>query len=265
MKNSMKARSLFALPYAIIAVIFVIVPLVMLFLRMFTDVNGNFSLAGFEVLKSWENYKVLFQSLGIALLNTLICFVLAYPLALLLAHSKFNKHAVLVLLFIAPMWINFLLRVYALKTLLDLIAVRSGFFAMMLGMVYDFFPFMLMPMYTVLVNMDKSYKEASYDLGLSPTRTLLSVTLPLSLPGIVSGVLMVFMPTLSAFSIANMLGGTTFIFGELIANYMNSMYTWSAGAVLAFVMFVLVVISALLGKLATRKNKKSQSVGSAMQ
>lgn len=252
---------MFAIPYLVISAIFVIVPLIMLLCRMFIDANGNFSLSGFEALASPTNYKVLFYSLGIALLNTLICLVLAFPLAYILAHSHFKKHTVLLLLFVAPMWINFLLRVYALKTLLDLISVRSGFFAMMTGMVYDFFPFMLMPLYTVLVNMDKSYKEASSDLGASPFRSFVTVTLPLSVPGIISGTLMVFMPTLSAFAISQMLGGTIFIFGDLINNYFNSMITWNAGAVLAFVMLILVIATTLIGNFVSKNTgKKSKSV-----
>lgn len=245
----------FVLPYLVLSAIFIIIPLCFLFVQMFRASNGSFTTSGFNVLLSASNYKVLFQSLGIALLNTVICLLIAYPLAYILASMRFKRYLMLPVLFIIPMWINFMLRIYALQTVFDIIGLRSGVGAMIIGLAYDFFPFMFMPIYTSLSGMDKSYKEASYDLGAAPVRTFLRVTLPMSIPGMVSGALMVFMPTISAFAVSSMLGGTFMLFGDIVNAYFERISTYNAGAVLAFVMLLLVVASAVAGNLVNKKSK----------
>ena len=130
-----------------------------------------------------------------------MCLLIAYPVALVLASSPFNKYFVLSLLFIIPMWMNFVLRIIALKSLLYVLGISEGLFSVIVGMVYDFLPFMMLPIYTVLTEIDKSYFEASADLGANKFTTFFKVTLPLSAGGIMSGITMVFMPVFSAYAI----------------------------------------------------------------
>ena len=220
MKKLTFNRKIFALPYGVLSALFVIIPLLVLLYFAFVDADGKFTFENFTDIFSKGTIKVLFYSFGVALLTTIICLVVAYPLAMILANSKFNKSALLVMMFILPMWINSLLRMYALKNLfIELLQIDTGFFMVLCGMVYDFFPFMLLPIYTIFVSMDKSLIEASYDLGASPLKTFFRVQVPLSMPGVISGVIMVFMPTVSTFAISDILGKPeNIMFGNLI-NY----------------------------------------------
>ena len=185
----------FAFPYLAVTVIFVIVPLILVLVYAVRGSDGGFTFDNFrKVFTEKETLSQLGQTIGIAALSTLICLLIAYPVAYILASEPFKKIAILSLLFIIPMWINFMLRIFALKSLLSMIGVEKSYGAAVIGMVYDFFPYMLLPIYTVLSNMDKSYVEASRDLGANPVATFFKVTLPLSLPGVISGISMMFMP-----------------------------------------------------------------------
>lgn len=238
-------RTYFAFPYALLCVLFVVIPLLIMVYFACTDFEGNFSFNNFGYFfTESETQLVLLKSVGTALLATVICFVIAYPLAYILASSPFNKTAILVMLFIIPMWINSLLRIYATRTFFEMIGIERGYLAVVIGLVYDFLPFMLLPIYTSLNNMDKSYLEASYDLGANPITSFFKVTFPLSMPGVVSGVLMVFMPAISTIGITEMLGNKdVYLFGNLINDYLGEFYTWNIGAAYSFIMLILIAVS----------------------
>ena len=248
MKKISFKRKYFAFPYTFLCIIFVVLPLMFMLYFSLTDFDGAFTLNNFKYFfTESDTQNVLWRSIGIAALATIICFILAYPLAYLLSRSPFNKVGILVVLFVMPMWINSLLRIYALRTLLELISIRSGTLAVLIGLVYDFLPFMLLPIYTTLSNMDKSYLEASYDLGASPVKSFFRVTLPLSMPGVISGVLMVFMPAISTIGITEMLGDKdVYLFGNLINDYLGEFYTWNIGAAYSFIMLLLIGLSMLI-------------------
>ncbi len=241
-----------AFPYMALSVIFVILPLFLLLYYAFTK-DGSFSFNNFVTVFSIENLKLMLKTIGIALLTTVICLLISYPTALILASKPFNKYAILSLLFIIPMWMNFVLRILALKSLMFSIGINEGLGLTIIGMVYDFLPFMMLPIYTVLSNMDKSYIEASADLGASPVRTFFKVTLPLSLKGVFSGVTMVFMPVFSAYAITGMLGDTnTSILGGKIEELFRA-NSWGTGSALAFVLLLIVLVTTIAGNLLARR------------
>lgn len=256
MKKASFKPTYFTYPYIVICAIFVILPLLLVLVYAFMDEAGHFTFDNFaQVFTEKSNLTVLLKTVGIALLTTVLCLLIAYPVALVLASAPFNRYAVLALLFIIPMWMNFVLRVIALKSLLYMLGVDYGFTATMIGMVYDFLPFMLLPIYTVLTNLDKSYVEASTDLGAGQVRTFFKVTLPLSLPGIVSGITMVFMPVFSAYAITGMLGDTaTNVIGGKINSLFGITSTWGIGSALSFVLLILVFITMLISNLLNKKS-----------
>ncbi len=241
-------RKYFAFPYAFLCVLFVVVPLGIMLYFALTDFEGAFTLQNFKYFfTESDTQNVLWRSIGVAALATVLCFLLAYPLAYFLASSPFNKLGILVVLFITPMWVNSLLRIYAIRTLFEMISIPRGTLAVIIGLVYDFFPFMLLPIYTSLSNMDKSYLEASKDLGASPAVGFLKVTFPLSMPGVISGILMVFMPAVSTIGITEMLGNKdVYLFGNLINDYLGEFYTWNIGAAYSFIMLMLIAVSMLI-------------------
>ncbi|MCH5350721.1 MAG: ABC transporter permease [Clostridiales bacterium] len=247
-------RTAFSVPYLALSIIFVVIPLFIMLYYAFTDLDGNFSFANFAHFFSRPNImKVMGRSFLVALITTVLCFLLAYPLALALSSSTLNRNAILVMLFILPMWINSLLRTYAMKIVLNILEVTNPWVAVTTGMVYDFFPFMLMPLYSILSGMDKNVLEASQDLGASPIRTLFTVKLPLSLPGIVSGVLMVFMPTVSTFAISDILGNTdTYLFGNVIDQWFRNSGGWHIGSAYSFILLVLIAVTVLIANKVTK-------------
>lgn len=240
----------FAFPYVAICFIFVVLPLILVLVYAFRDTDGSFTLNNFRDVLTAGNLKLLLKTVGIALLTTVICLLIAYPTALILASKPFNKYVILALLFIIPMWMNFVLRIIALRSLLGIFGIDYGFGATIIGMVYDFLPFMLLPIYTVLMDMDKSYIEASTDLGANSVITFFKVTLPLSLKGIVSGITMVFMPVFSAYAITGMLGDTdtTIIGGKIHELFVNA-DVWGIGSAMSFVLLILVFATMFIGNL----------------
>ncbi|MCH5162740.1 MAG: ABC transporter permease [Clostridiales bacterium] len=249
-------RTAFSMPYLALSIIFVVVPLLIMLYYAFTDLDGGFTFGNFGHFFSRPNIiKVMGRSFLIALITTVVCFILAYPLALALSSSTLNKKFVLVMLFILPMWINSLLRTYAVKIVLYMFDMTNAWVAVSIGMVYDFFPFMLLPLYSVLSGMDKNLIEASYDLGASPLKTLVKVKLPLSLPGIVSGVLMVFMPTVSTFAISDILGdSTTYMFGNIIDQWFATSGGWNIGSAYSFILLVLIAVTVFVANKITKGN-----------
>lgn len=254
--------SFFAIPWTVISVIFVILPLILVFVYAFIGEDGGFTFNNFkEVFTEVSNLTLLLKTLGISLLTTVICLLIAYPTALILSSAPFNKYVILALLFIIPMWMNFVLRVIAMRSLLYIFGINNGFAATMIGMVYDFLPFMLLPIYTVLTNMDKSYGEASADLGANGFVTFFKVTLPLSMGGIISGITMVFMPVFSAYAITGMLGDAkTNVFGARINALFSNSSTWGVGSALSFVLLILVFLTMIVSTLVTKKTEKKASV-----
>lgn len=256
-------RSYFSFPYILLCALFVVVPLCILLGFAFIGSDNTFSFENFVYFFSYvENIKTMFFSMGVAALTTIICLVIAYPLAMCLANSKINKSAILVLLFVLPMWVNSLLRTYALQNLLiDLFGMQRGFGAALIGLVYDFFPFMLLPLYTTLANMDHSLIEASHDLGASSATTFFKVSLPLSLPGIMSGVLMVFMPTMSTFSVTEIMGGPdSYMVGSMINELING-GDWGGSAAFSMILLLLVAGTMALSNLVTKGKQGENMVG----
>lgn len=255
-------RTTFAVPYLALSIIFVVIPLFIMLYYAFTDGSGHFSFANFGHFFSRPNImRVMGRSFLIALLTTVICFLLAYPLALALSSTALNGKFVLVMLFILPMWINSLLRTYTVKIVLSLLNVTNAWVAVTVGMVYDFFPFMLMPLYSVLSGMDCSLIEASHDLGASAVTTLFKVRLPLSLPGIVSGVLMVFMPTVSTFAISDILGDTsTYMFGNIINQWFANSGGWNIGSAYSFILLVLIAVTVIIANRITKGKSETGGV-----
>ena len=251
-------RSYLSFPYALFLVLFVILPILIIVLYAFTETvyaaDGTESLtfswaALVSFFTSTTKLNVLVVSLFLGILNTLICLLIGYPLAYLLADKKVNKNVVLVMLFVMPMWINFVLRTGATRDVLNWIGIQGGdhpYVSTMIGLVYNYLPFTILPLYTTMIKLDRSQIEAARDLGANPVQTFVHSILPQSVPGIVSAAEMVFMPTMSSYVISDTLSeGKLTLFGNII--YLNfSQSQWNEGSFMAFVMLVLIGVSMLL-------------------
>ena len=257
----------FSFPYLAVTLVFVIVPLFLILFYAFRGEDGAFTFGNFaQVFTEKENLDQLGKTVGIALISTAICLLIAYPVAYILASSPFNKMAILALLFIIPMWINFMLRIFALQSLLQTIGIGKSYAAAVIGMVYDFFPYMLLPIYTVLLNMDKSYSEASRDLGANHAVTFFKVTLPLSVPGVISGISMMFMPIFSSYAITDMMGdASTSVIGAKIASlFENQSYgNYGYGSALSFVLLLIVLAVMFIGTYLSGRTAKAPKAGNA--
>lgn len=257
----------FSFPYLAVTLVFVIVPLVLVLVYAFRGADGSFTFENFKlVFTEKETIRQLGQTVGIAALSTAICLLIAYPVAYILASQPFKKMAILALLFIIPMWMNFLLRIFALQSFLTTLGMKQGFWTAIIGIVYDFFPYMLLPIYTVLSNMDKSYVEASRDLGANPVVTFFKVTLPLSLPGIISGISMMFMPIFSSYAITDIMGDMkTSVIGAKIAVLFENANAgeYGNGSALSFVLLVIVLVAMVLGNTLTKRTAKAPKGGKA--
>lgn len=247
-------RKYLAIPYSVFLILFVLIPILIIVVYAFTETKDDGSLAfSFNALVSFftstTKINILVVSLFIGMLNTIICLLIGYPIAYLLASSKVNKNKILVLLFIMPMWINFVLRTGATRDVLSWMGINGGnhpYLATMIGMVYNYLPFTILPLYTTMIKLDKSQIEASSDLGANPVQTFFLSIIPQSVPGIVSAAEMVFMPTISSYVISDTLSeGKITLFGNII--YLNfSQSQWNEGSFMAFIMLVLVGISMLI-------------------
>ena len=243
----MNKRSSWALPYFIFMVLFVVLPLVMILLYALQDGSGHFTLANITKFFTDKDALSTFAlSIEVAIENTLLCILIGYPTAYILADNKLNRSAVTVVLFILPMWVNALMRTLATAELFSMAGVPLGKGTLLFGMCYDYLPFMIYPIYNQLKKMDKSYAEAAQDLGATPGQVFRRVTLPLSMPGVWSGVMMVFMPTVSTFAISEFLTNNKIkLFGTIIQeNINNSM--WNYGAALSLIMLLIILITTLL-------------------
>lgn len=243
------SRGQLCIPYGVFLLLFVIFPLLLIVYYAFTSKTGKFSLENFAwFFSNAASIKNLFSSILLGLITTVVCLLLAYPAAYALSRIKSHKRTILLLLFIMPMWINFVLRAMALKELLSLIGLlgKYNYLNTVLGMVYDYMPFMILPLYTSLIKMDKSLEEAASDLGANGWGVFSKVTLPLSVPGIVSGVTMVFLPSMSCYVISDTFGnGKVTIIGKLIELWFGSGDNWHYGSVVALVLLVIMFVVTL--------------------
>ncbi len=252
----MKQLRVLSLPYLVWMVIFIVVPIIMVAFFAFTTNDGGFTIDNISNVGQYANIFV--HSIWLALIATAICLVLSYPVAFYLSRMEKHKQGTMLMIVMLPMWMNFLLRTYAWMTLLGnngiinyiLGLIGLGPFklintsgAVVLGMVYNYLPFMILPLYSVMQKIDKSVIEAARDLGCNPVKVMFRVIVPLSLPGIVSGITMVFVPAISTFIISRMLGGgSNLLIGDLIEmQFLGNAYDPHLGAAIALVLMVIIL------------------------
>lgn len=261
----LKTRKLLAGPYLFWAVSFIIIPLLMIVYYGLTDRNGAFTLANLAKMAEPENLKALGLALLLSLISTAVCLILAYPLAMILSEKEVSQTSFIVLIFILPMWMNFLLRTLAWQTLLEKNGVINSVLnflhlpeqslintpgAIVLGMVYNFLPFMVLPVYNVLSRIDRDVICAARDLGANSLQTFTKIILPLSIPGIISGITMVFVPSMTTFVISDLLGGSKILLiGNVIEQEFKQGSNWNAGSGLSLVLMIFIIASmALIAK-----------------
>ena len=271
MKNKRSAfERVASSPYIVWSAIFIIAPLLFVAYFAFTDRDGNFT---FENILSLSSYSETFiMSLGFSLIATTVCLLIGYPLAYCMSRTSERTRSILMVLLMLPMWISLLIRTYSLMALLDNGGLVSSFLvsiglpkltfigtdaAVILGLIYDFLPYMVLPIYTSLIKIDRRYLEASADLGCNSMQTLLKVILPLTTPGVVSGVTMVFVPSISTFYISQKLGGGSFdLIGDTIERQFQNQVTYHTGAAVSLVMMILILISlAIMNKFSDNEEE----------
>ena len=262
MKTNLIAKKPYITPFVIWIIAGTIIPLVSIAYYGFTNRDGGFTFENITAMFRPDHMQALGLSLLLAFISTAICLIIAFPMAMILRESKFGKQGFLIFIIILPMWMNFLLRTMAWQVLLERQGVINAIItavglprqelmntpgAIVLGMVYDFLPFMILPIYNTVSKIDNSMIEAAYDLGASKKTTYTKVILPLSVPGIVSGITMVFIPALTTFVISNMLGGGKInLIGNIIEQEFTINSNWYLGSGLSLVMMLFIIISMLL-------------------
>ena len=263
--NNKKNR--LAIPYVLWAIIFTVVPLVIILIYSFTKRDAFGNIVYEFTLENYRNFftpiylNVLWRSVKLSVYSTILCLLIGYPMAFIISRAKGMKQNLMVMLFIVPLWTNFLLRTYAWMGLLrdqgviNEILLKLGIItdpiqmlytngAVILGMVYNFLPFMVLPIYSVLVKMDKSLIEAARDLGANELKVFKNVIFPLSFPGVATGVIMVFMPAVSTFIISDLLGGgQTILLGNLIQNQFIGARNWQFGSAVSVLMMLMLILS----------------------
>ncbi|MGL5692624.1 MAG: ABC transporter permease [Peptostreptococcaceae bacterium] len=271
-----KTNSYLASPYVVWSMIFIVIPLLLIvFFGFTTEVDGKyvFSLENFRRLMDPIYFKVFGRSLWLAFVSTILCILVGYPTAYIISKVKASKQGILLLLFILPMWMNFLLRTYAWMSILG----KNGFLnnilttiglnpinilytdtAVLLGMVYNFLPFMVLPIYTILSKMDQDLINAAKDLGANSFQVFTKVILPLSIPGVASGITMVFMPAVSTFVISKLLGGGKIMLaGNLIEQQFMAVGDWHFGSAVSIFMMILILLSmAFMNKFGNESSKE---------
>ena len=264
-----RSAILMSSPYLAWAIIFIVVPIAMVIYYGLTDSAGSFTFDNVKTIAKPGYLKALIRSVELSLISTLVCFLLSYPLGMILASMKLKKNAYIVTLFILPMWMNFLLRTLTWMTLLEgkgVINTVLEFFhlptisiintpsAIVLGMVYNFLPFMILPIYNALNRIDENVINAARDLGAGSLQTFFYITLPLSLPGILSGITMVFIPALTTFAISTMLGGSKILLiGNIIEQEFTQLYDWHLGSGLSMILMLFILINMIIEGLSDRK------------
>lgn len=271
-----QSESRLATPYTIWSVLFIVIPLILIVFFSFTkQVDGRymFTLDNFDKFFNVMYFKVVRRSLVLAFISTVLCLIVGYPTAYIISKAKPSRRATLLLLCILPMWMNFLLRTYAWSAILG----KNGFIntllgmvglgpinilytdaAVLLGMVYNFLPFMILPIHTILSKMDQDLINAAKDLGANNFQVFTKVIFPLSLPGVISGITMVFMPAVSTFVISKLLGGGQFyLIGNLIEQEFMSVGDWHFGSAISIFMMIIILISmAIMNKYSSGNDKE---------
>lgn len=251
-----------ASPYIVWSALFIVIPLCMILYYGLTDKTGAFTLENITAIASVGHAKALWRSLFLSLISTVLCFILAYPLAMILSNTKGNQYRFIILIFILPMWMNFLLRTLSWQALLEKTGVINSIlsffglpnlriintpYAIILGMVYNFLPFMVLPLYNALSKIDKNVINAAKDLGANNVQTFLRVTLPLSVPGIISGITMVFVPALTTFVISTLLGGSKILLiGNVIEQEFTQSGNWHLGSGLSIVLMIFILLNMMI-------------------
>ena len=254
-------RNWFLFPYVVWMALFTVVPILLVLYYSLT-IQGSgmgFTFKHYERVFEPLYITVIWRSVRLALVSTVACFALGYPVAMILANSQDSQQFSLIVLFVVPMWMNFLARTYAWLSIMEsngIINKVMGLFglgpfgllynsgAVVFGMVYNYLPFMVFPIYSVLRKLDPSLVEAAQDLGANPVKTFLKVIFPLSLPGVLSGVTMVFMPSVTTFAIPQLLGGGQFtLIGNLIEQQYLRTYDWGFGSALSIILMIIMLVS----------------------
>ena len=256
------SKKLLAGPYLLWMAGFIIIPLALIVYYGVTDKSGAFTLANIMSMATPEHRKALWLSLELSFISTVICLILAYPLAMILRNRGMGQGSFIVFIFILPMWMNFLLRTLAWQTLLEKSGVINGILtalhlprqnlintpsAIVLGMVYNFLPFMVLPIYNVLCKIEDNTINAARDLGANFFQTLIWIWLPLSVPGIISGINMVFVPALTTFVISTILGGSKILLiGNIIEQEFTKGSNWNLGSGLSLILMAFILINMAL-------------------
>lgn len=260
MKQSSAVKSLINAPYLLWSVLFIIAPMIMVVYYAFTDRNGDWTLANITALGAYS--QTFIRSIWYAFVATLICLVLAYPLAYIMSRSSMSKQRTIMMLVMLPMWMNFLIRTYSWITLLANTGIINTMLskigigplhmintpgAVILGMVYNFLPYMILPIYSIMSKLDYRLVEAAQDLGCNSFGVLKRVIFPLSIPGVISGITMVFVPSVSTFYISQKLGGGKYLLvGDSIEMQFQSAYNYNLGASLSLVLMVMIIICMII-------------------
>lgn len=259
----MLSRKHCAIPYALFLLSFIVVPLVLIVLYSFTTPDWKFTFSNYQTIFTADNANTLIISIFIALVTTAICLLIGYPLAYLLANRKVNKSKVLVYFFIMPMWINFVLRSNATKELLQFLGIQASntigmYISVFIAMVYDYLPFVILPLYSTMLKLDKSIIEASSDLGAKPYQSFIKVIIPMTMPGIISAATMVFMPTMCSYVITDVFSNQKLqIMGNLINQYFGASQ-WNYGSAAAIVLLIILFV---LMRLTKNKNEIEEKAG----
>lgn len=273
MNNAQLKKKLLGTPYFLWSLIFILIPLGMVFYYGLTDRSGAFTLNNIISITTAEHAKALWLALLLSLIATVLCLLLAYPLAMILCIMGVNQHSFIVLIFILPMWMNFLLRTMAWQTLLEKTGVINSIlnflhlpalriintpYAIVLGMVYNFLPFMVLPIYNALSKIDRSIIHAAKDLGANNIQVFFKIMLPLSVPGIISGITMVFIPALTTFVISKLLGGSkVLLIGNVIEEEFTQASNWHLGSGLSIVLMLFIIVNMVLSAIFDKDGEGS--------
>lgn len=243
------SRRTWAWPYVLFLVLFVVLPLLLILYYSLTTLDGSFTLRNFvKFFTHSEAINTFLYSVVIAVFNTIICLLIGYPAAYIMAMAEYRTPKVMAMLFILPMWINFLLRTVATVELFNMLGLPLGEGALLFGLCYDYLPFMIYPIFNTLQKMDKSLIEAAQDLGANRLKVFGKVIIPLSMPGVYSGIIMVFMPTVSTFAIAELLTHNNIkLFGSLIQDYITTSDLLNYGATLSLILLIIIGITSFFG------------------
>lgn len=271
MRRRFNFRGSLCMPFGVFMALFVVFPLLLVLYFAFTNADGSFTINNWRtVFSNSQNWKVIGTTFIIAGITTAICLLIAYPIAYLLANKKYNKNVILVYIFLLPMWINFVIRTIGLKALVN--GFTSAVFgyditathpitAIIIGMVYDYLPFAILPLYNQMLKMDKNQIEAASDLGANPFQVFVKTIIPMTIPGIISACMMTFMPTMSSFVIANKMSeNSTQIIGNLIQFWFGDSASEASkhvGSVLSLIMLMIIGMSLAAEKVATNKSDET--------